>query len=166
MGLQFLLGYKAPFESHVHQGPAARKGNGLAIGGQMIKAGQLEGDIRGLLGIIVLINIENGDNLGLFQRVRGNGSIKGLPLATTDRLELGQVNQVGRRENDEGIGGLELFLNGPGHLDVRPGDQGILAAHFGEGELQNVIFSDLLDVGIDVAMRYRVHVGLLLTGDV
>ena len=132
----------------------------------MVKSGQFEGDIRGLLGIIVLINVENGDDLGLFQRVRGNGSIKGLPLATTDRLELGQVNQVGRRENYERIGGLELFLNGPGHLDMCPGDQGILAAHFGEGELQNIIFGDLLDIGIDMAMRHRVHVGLLLTCDV
>jgi hypothetical protein len=132
----------------------------------MIKAGEFEGDIGGLLRIIVLVNVENGDDLGFFQRVRGNRSIKGKPLATTDRGGLGQINQIRGSYDNERIGGLELFLNGPGHLDVRPGNQGILAAHFGEGELQNVIFSDLLDVGIDVAMRYRVHVGLLLTGDV
>ena len=55
----------------------------------MIKAGQLEGDIGGLLGIVILINVEDGDDLGLLQGVGGNRDFKGKPLATTNRFVLG-----------------------------------------------------------------------------
>jgi hypothetical protein len=132
----------------------------------MVKAGQFEGDICGLLGIVVLINVENGNDLGLLQGIGRNRGRKGKPLATTDRCVLSQVDQIGRRENYEGIGGLELFLDGPGDLDMGPGDQGILATCFGEGEFQNVVLCDLFDIGKDMAVRKGVYVGLLLKGDI
>jgi hypothetical protein len=132
----------------------------------MIKAGQFEGDIRGLLGIIVLINVENGDDLRLLQGIGRNRGFKGQPLAPTDRFELGQIDQIRGCEDYERIGGLELFLDGPGYLDMRPGDEGILAAHFGEGELQNIVLGNLLDVRIDMAMRNRIYIGLLLDRNV
>ena len=80
------------FKSHVHEGPAARKGTGLAIGGQMIKASELEGDIGGLLGIVILINVEDGDDLGLLQGIGGNGGFKREPLVPTNRFVLGQLD--------------------------------------------------------------------------
>jgi len=132
----------------------------------MVKAGQFEGDVRGLLGCIVLFNVENCNDLRFFQRISRDGSRKGKPLATTNRCELGQMYDIYVRDDHERIGGLDLFLNRPGNLDVGPGDEGILATLFGEREFQNVILSDFLDIGEDVAMEEGIYVGFSLDRNV